>query len=311
MGGGVMRAAAKVTGAGIVSGGGLRGVSLPVEHQVFSAPRKSYAPISSVVQSCEGSSVTESVQRPSWELDDWEFAGVEEDLSVESGELLPRVVFGRAPTKEEAEVATLELKDALEKVYFGSPDSAEVDGISVLSHAGHSGSREVASRSVPKPALQAFKFLSSTSEVQNVVASIVSDQNVWGAVFQNKAFVEYLDSQRGSIVTSNEESDVDRSVVDDGNQYKGDFKCSETSPDSQQSTESGSFFTGFIDSVKISVIDLANSVSDFFQNIFGDGETEKKSADAGDPEVVDMTTVGSCIIGLAVMVITVVVLKRV
>ncbi|CAM8983052.1 unnamed protein product [Rhodiola kirilowii] len=311
MGGGVMRAAAKVTGAGIVAGGGLRGVSLPVEHQVFSASRKSHAPIKSVVQSCEGSSVTESVQRPSWELDEWEFAGVEEDLSVESGELLPRVVFGGAPTKEEAQVATLELKDALKKVYFGSPDSAEVDGISVLSHAGHSGSREVASRSEPKPALQAFKFLNSSPEVQNVVASIVSDQNVWGAVFQNKAFVEYLDSQRGSIVTSKEELDVDRSVVDDGNQFKGDFKCSETSPDSQQITESGSFFTGFIDSVKISVIDLANSVSDFFQNIFGDGETEKKSADAGDPEVVDMTTVGSCIMGLAVMVITVVVLKRV
>ncbi|KAL9668441.1 hypothetical protein QQ045_002823 [Rhodiola kirilowii] len=118
MGGGVMRAAAKVTGAGIVAGGGLRGVSFPVEHQVFSASRKSHAPIKSVVQSCEGSSVTESVQRPSWELDEWEFAGVEEDLSVESGQLLPRGVFGGAPTKEEAQVATLELKDALEKYFF-------------------------------------------------------------------------------------------------------------------------------------------------------------------------------------------------
>uniref|UniRef100_A0A7N0SW29 Uncharacterized protein n=1 Tax=Kalanchoe fedtschenkoi TaxID=63787 RepID=A0A7N0SW29_KALFE len=310
MGGGVMRAAAKVAGVGVVAGGGLRGISVPAEQQVFSASRKSYAPISSAVLSADGSSVAESYQRPSWELEEWEFAGVEEDSSV--GELLPRVVFGGAPTKEEAEVATLELKDAIEKVYLGSSDSAVVDGMSLLSHCGHSVSSVTgghASRSVAKPALQAFKFLSSSPEAQKVVVSVVSDQNVWGAVFKNEAFVEYLESQKGSIAISNEEPEDDQSVVDSGHPSNGDVKCSENS-ESQQTTDNGSFFTGFIDSVKISVIDLANSVSGFFQNIFRGGESEKKSSDAGDP-VMDMTTVGSYIMGLAVMVITVVVLKRV
>lgn len=119
-GGAAMRAAAsKVAGigAGAVHGG-LRGATAvpPVEQSVR---RPSMVPVSAILTSSKATSTTADVatiQRPAWEIDDWEFAGPGEDeLVMTGGEPLPRVVFTGVPSFQEAKEATVELKDALDK----------------------------------------------------------------------------------------------------------------------------------------------------------------------------------------------------
>uniref|UniRef100_A0A7N0RDX7 Uncharacterized protein n=1 Tax=Kalanchoe fedtschenkoi TaxID=63787 RepID=A0A7N0RDX7_KALFE len=74
------------------------------EHQTFTAARR---PSSAIDPSSEGGSAL--VEKASWEVDDWEFVGVEDGLS-----LLPRVVFGGALIFDEVKEATLELTTATE-----------------------------------------------------------------------------------------------------------------------------------------------------------------------------------------------------
>ncbi|GMP65578.1 hypothetical protein CsSME_00026310 [Camellia sinensis var. sinensis] len=124
-GGGAMKAAAKVAGITVVNGG-LRGVPSvsPVEHQA--ATHRASRPVSSIVASTEevnrsvltaaqNNPIDAASQRPCWELDDWEFADGVAETIVNSGEPMPRLVFGGVPTLEEAKEATSELKEALDK----------------------------------------------------------------------------------------------------------------------------------------------------------------------------------------------------
>lgn len=113
-GGGAMRAAAKVAGIGAFSGG-FRASGL-AENPVNLAARNAVRPVSSGLSSTSSLTVEDTVQRPAWEIDDWEFAGSEDEFVVDrnvSGN--PRLVFGPVPTIEEAKEATFELKDALDQ----------------------------------------------------------------------------------------------------------------------------------------------------------------------------------------------------
>lgn len=117
-GGGVIRTVGKVAGIGAAASRGLRGNQpAPVaEHSARSVSRKVASIVSSNNGAVSAGDVSPvSVQRPAWEIDDWEFAGEEGDPVMSSGEPMPRVVFGAAPSFEEARAATDELKDALEK----------------------------------------------------------------------------------------------------------------------------------------------------------------------------------------------------
>ena len=126
-----MRAASKVAGgigAGVIHGG-LRGTAAvpPVEQSV----RKSSVPVSAIMTSLSSASTTAKatvhaadvagVHRPVWDMDDWEFAGDEDELVMAAGEPLPRVVFAGVPSFNEAKEATVELKDALDK-YASNPN---------------------------------------------------------------------------------------------------------------------------------------------------------------------------------------------
>lgn len=121
MGGGeFVRAAAKIAGAGAVNAGVrgastapqfgqlLRGVSRPAS--VFVASSSPVPP----AKAAAGSEV-EAVQKPAWEIDDWEFANWEDGLAVEAAGPKPRIVFGAVPSFEEAKEATTDLKEALDK----------------------------------------------------------------------------------------------------------------------------------------------------------------------------------------------------
>uniref|UniRef100_A0A5B6YXP2 Uncharacterized protein n=1 Tax=Davidia involucrata TaxID=16924 RepID=A0A5B6YXP2_DAVIN len=235
-GGGAMRAAAKVAGIGVVSGG-LRGVPAvsPAEHPFSAAARKATRPVSVFASSTEdvnsnvliasqNNSIDATVQRPSWEINDWEFAGGEEDLFIESGEPMPRLVFGGLPTLQEAKDATSELKDVLEKVYLSSPKSTggggsfiaadQGSGLSLLPNSETKACVTSETPAVPKNALQAFRFLNESPAAQTVVASIASDPNVWHAVLQNEALVEFLQSHKTSASFSDMDPIVNESAAD-------------------------------------------------------------------------------------------------
>lgn len=119
-----MRAAAKVAGFGVLNGG-LRGI-VP-DHPVTTATRRIARPVTGFAASSSPASsdnvkvaaAAASIdQKPCWELDDWEFAGggEEDSFLASSGEAtLTRIVFGGAPSLEEAREATFELNSALEK----------------------------------------------------------------------------------------------------------------------------------------------------------------------------------------------------
>ncbi|MFX6572752.1 hypothetical protein ABTG52_07140, partial [Acinetobacter baumannii] len=125
-----MRAAAKAAGITVVNGG----------RRVFSAenyPISSSASRVAAASSSSGGVAAEDlklvasqshngVERAFADLDDWIFAGEEEE--EESADLMPRVVFS-APTVQEAKEATSDLADALEKTYLTSPNSVGVVGV--------------------------------------------------------------------------------------------------------------------------------------------------------------------------------------
>lgn len=114
----MIRTVGKVAGIGAAASRGIRGVHpAPLAEQPARGVSRNVASIvsSKSVSASTGDVSPVSVQRPAWEIDDWEFAGGDGDLVMSSGELMPRVVFGAAPSIEEARAATDELKDALEK----------------------------------------------------------------------------------------------------------------------------------------------------------------------------------------------------
>ncbi|XP_057465565.1 uncharacterized protein LOC130755208 [Actinidia eriantha] len=329
-GGGAMRAAAKVAGFGVVNGG-RRGFS--AENPVATAAaRTATRPASAAISTSDETRsgvfavvsqndvVDAGVQRPCWELDDWEFAGADEEMIVQPREPMPRLVFGGAPTLQEAKDATSELKDALGKVYLSSPNSTgcgdsymsdNESTLSLLSETKACVTSETTVASVPKNALQAFRLLHESSTAQNVVASIASDPNVWHALLKNEGLVEYLQSQK-SIAPSDLDPVVKESAAKTAFLDHLSQENVAGSHDSEQSADSGNGVRDFLQSIKATVVDMVTSLSDYFQSIFGGPSAGKASADtdgSAGATFVDKA-VGASFMGLVVMVIMVVVLKR-
>ncbi|XP_010267849.1 PREDICTED: uncharacterized protein LOC104604963 [Nelumbo nucifera] len=335
MGGGVMRAAAKVANFGI--NGGLRGVpAAPLgEQSVATVSRKTPRPSPAIVSSTateEGKFVgflssqdgkieaVGSVQRPSWEIDDWEFAGDDEELLLDSMNPMPRIVFGGVPTLEEAKEATSDLKDALEKVYFSSSNASGcIDPVAVVQESTKNSefpetkvcvtSETTVSRpSAPIHALQAFKLLKESAEAQSVVASLVSDKNVWDAVMKNEEVVEFLQSQHTSADRLGMDVNVNKSFAD------GKFNGEESSEsiydevDEDHRENRGDGFMGWINNVKLTVMKMVSSVSEFFHHILG-GDISVDGNGNGTTATVERT-ITSSFMALAVLAIMVVVLKR-
>lgn len=110
-GGAAMRAAGKL--AGVVNSsfrGGIPAVPLP-EHLSTKA-----RPIAGALSDAPidiSSSCSSTVNKSCLESDDWEFA--EGEVMSDVDEPVARVVFGGAPTLQEAKDATLELRTALDQ----------------------------------------------------------------------------------------------------------------------------------------------------------------------------------------------------
>ncbi|XP_059283750.1 uncharacterized protein LOC132037269 isoform X2 [Lycium ferocissimum] len=310
-GGGAFRAAAKVAGI-TAANSGFRSVT--AEHPFRNVVRPvSIAAISSedvksgVVTAAHGD--VSPVERIVTEFDDWEMAGGEEEMM--SGEPLPRVVFGGAPSLKEATEATSDLKDALQKVYLSEP--ANEYGGSCLSGSSLSPFSKACAgsgvtKSVPKHAMHAFRFLNETPAAQSVVASIACDPKVWNAVLQNPALQEFLESQKTSASFPDSwEQKIDESVADTDS-FSQSSPRSVNSKSEAEESKSGNSFTGFWQNIKQTVVDMMNSLSDYFNNLFG-GNKIFVNAD-GSAKFGTVETMGASFMALAVMVMMVVVSKR-
>ncbi|PRQ31572.1 hypothetical protein RchiOBHm_Chr5g0036951 [Rosa chinensis] len=214
---------------------------------------------------------------------------------------MPRVVFGAAPSFQEAKEATDELKDALDKAYLSSPTITElgeltaadkVSGLSQLSNP-EAESLLITRTSVPQHAYQAFELLSRSTEAQNVVASIASDPNIWNAMMENSAVKQFMESQQ-NINYARYESASDSEVFNPVSEIVEEH-------DSSQSFDLERLFNGFVDKVKLTVNTIVSNLSTYIQNIF-----EPPADDNGPTK----TLIASGFMGLAVMVVMVVLLKR-
>ncbi|XP_073008521.1 uncharacterized protein [Typha latifolia] len=249
----------------------------------------------------EATVVPPASQCPSWEVDDWEFAGWEEEEegSFDLMTSAPRLVFGPVPTLEEAKEATSDLKDALDKVYFSEPVD-EVPG----KHGEGQNTLESASviSVMPRHVVQAFSLLQGSSEAQNVVASLASDKNVWDAVMQNEKVIEFYRNHQSNAVLI---ESVSESALSEGS--------AENSDDPSADTFRSSSFKNFVDNIQKKVMEMVGNLSSFLQDFFGtSGEahsTNSKSDSSTSNSYVDVA-LGTSFIGLAIAVIMVVLVKR-
>ncbi|EOY12672.1 Uncharacterized protein TCM_031178 [Theobroma cacao] len=354
MGGGVIRAAAKVAGLGVVNTGLRAGFQVSPSSTEHSVMRVASRPVSSAMAVSSGgvSSVADAAasvnQKVGWEtFDDWEFAGgVEEEVAMVGstasggGEPMARVLFGGVPSHEEAKEATADLKDALDKVYLSSPnsaDTAQACPLTLLSYPEETKdcvACNVKATSVPKPAIQAFKLFNESPQVQtsrrvsfldscalgnvrcvfaiiscppvgflhivSVVTSLAADQNVWNAVLNNSAYMEFVQSQK-----TNDE------LEDHGSPRSSESSVKlEEYVDASHPKDSGNQFSNFLLKVKTTVIELVNKATDFLQSLFTLPSAENAEGNAGSTFSSFDKTIGASLMGLAVMVIMVVLVKR-
>lgn len=306
-GGAAVRAATKVAGIGVLNGG-IRGVTAmpPAEQSVRNASR----PVSAILSasSSEGvkaGSVDASAAHVPAVWDDWDFA--EEELVMASEEPKPRIVFGSVPSLQEAKEATTELKDALEKVYLSPPNSTgfddpfAADHVSGLSNPESCLLFEATPTPVTKSVHQAFKLLSGSPEVQTVVASIASDPKVWDALLENPVLKDFMQSQqRNAAIPEIEE-------IQEVEQIREIEELSESSQTGKSKNVS------MLESIKLRVVEMVSNASNYLQNIFGFSKAEEiSSEDNGSTGATTVEkTLGASLMGLAVMVVMVVVLKRI
>ncbi|KAH9626783.1 hypothetical protein KSS87_001942 [Heliosperma pusillum] len=312
-GGAAMRAAARLTTTPPFSGV-FRGGSAAENTVAVAARKAAMRPVSATV--CDGGQLQSSVQRPAWELDEWEFAHVEDEqhevfvrdkngggVGLDMAKVLPRVVFGPVPTIEETKEATSELKDALEKVYFSSPRSSG-SGES-LSSLHETKACIIQESSAPNGAIQAFMLLKENPAAQNVVASIASDPNVWVAVMQNPAFAEFLETEKK--YTESESQDSQKSFVDSESETQTPTKSSLDTDNAEKAVKPDGFM-GFIEDVKVTVVDMVSNLTSFVERLFSFPDAEKKEGISFDsPKSI---FAGGTFMALAMMVIMVVLMKR-
>ncbi|XP_040250273.1 uncharacterized protein [Aegilops tauschii subsp. strangulata] len=241
-------------------------------------------------------------QWASWEVDDWEFAdwrsesASEADVAVVGG---PRLVFA-PPSREEAEEATAELREAIDRVYFKeTPVEVVKEHDQELSKLG----ADALIPAMPGHVVQAFTLLKSSPEAQSVVASLASDKNVWDAVLKNERVMEFYKSHQQTLVNTFPEG------TDSTDSVESPEKFEEASPEYALPTASP--LSDFVDNAKKTMMEMVDNITNFFQDLFhnpaeaeaGPGSSSKK------PSFAEMAAGGS-FMALAMAVILVVLFKR-
>lgn len=253
--------------------------------------------------------------------DYWEFAGGVEEELYGTNYPPPRVVFGPVPTLEEAKEATSDLKEAIEKVYFSSettalqespvaqtdlkfqPDSFG-NSSTMMSATGRSSCLSSGSRHV----IQAFSLLKESSEAQNIVASLASDQNVWDAVLKNEKVVEFCRSHQTDLFSKGGSANSDAESVAD-NEVEKILDCFMEKTEENRS-ENG--FMHFVNVVKQKVSELVSSLSELINSIFSSPAAKASAADGSSSWNQNETAAvaGGSFLALALAAILVILVKR-
>ncbi|KAF3617021.1 putative transcription factor-like [Capsicum annuum] len=180
------------------------------------------------------------------EFDDWEMAGEEVEMMVSVGEPLPRVVFGGAPSLQEATEATSDLKHALKKVYLSGLANKD-DGSCV---SGSSSSPYSKACVISETIVTKYRFIDvdicreDISELSPIL-----------------------------ICTSFPDSDhkIDESVAN-ADSFSQSSRRSASSKSEAEESKFGNSFTEFLQdvtqTVTQTVVDMMNNLSDFFNNLF-------------------------------------------
>ncbi|KAH7672183.1 hypothetical protein IHE45_09G037800 [Dioscorea alata] len=335
MGGGAIRTAAKVAAIkGYRSTATARGSSrsAPVASWPNATGAGQSTPLLSVEHGHDDAPVASSIQRPSWELDEWEFAGGNEEELLDLLHPAPRLVFGPVPTLEEAKDATSDLKDAIEKVYFAPTAEVAMKDMQETSP----GLTAAILPSVPKHVAQAFSLLQGSPEAQEVVASIASDKNVWDAVMKNQKVLDFYKTHQ-TVIPCETIVDSANSVVDEINtcrhaneQSENPEKLKQETPESfvlnpeklKQETPESSVYRDVVNAVKENVIDpvkekvseMVANISNFFEGLIGStmdnqSSTVSKSSRSTGESYVDVA-IGGAFMALGIATILVILFKR-
>ncbi|KAG4122854.1 hypothetical protein ERO13_D11G294233v2 [Gossypium hirsutum] len=261
-----MRAVGKVVGVGIdnANARGAQSTSRSAEHSIIrvAAPPSASSPIavSSVGVPSVRLTTASANQKASLEhVDDWELSGgiVEHEVALEGssdasgqGEPIAGVLFGGVPSLEEAKEAIADLKDALDMVYLSPPPYGDTARDSAVSLVSNPEETSKGCASAPKPAIQAFKLLSESADVQSVVSSIVADPNVRNAVLNNSAYMDFIQYQ-AHCFCEDDEFEVEESTEGSESPVKLEEYYEEDSKDPS---------SGYLHKIKTSVVELASEM---------------------------------------------------
>ncbi|XP_066352281.1 uncharacterized protein [Miscanthus floridulus] len=311
MEGGLMRTAAKVG----IAGGAAAAAAAKGGRFRHAAPAFATAPAAAGSEaaplvSASGGEVPPAAAQwaASWELDDWEFADWRDDAAAAvvaereatAAAAKPRLVFA-PPSREEAEEATTELRDAIERAYF---NESPMEVVKEQDKEFNKQATDAIIPSMPGHVVQAFTLLKSSPEAQSVVASLASDRNVWDAVLKNKKVMEFYKNHQTTLVeTFPEEAATVESP--------GKFEDATSENASNSELPTGSPFSDFVDNAKKRVMDVVYNITDFFKDLFdsakaqdGTGPSAEKGLSATE------MAVGGSFMALAIGVILVVLFKR-
>ncbi|PKA63691.1 hypothetical protein AXF42_Ash016975 [Apostasia shenzhenica] len=291
-GGGVIRSAAKAAAYGafrspLVDEAGRRAARQQVAAFQSAAPAADSGLIFSADKEQTNSPGIVAVSHwPEWEFDDWEVTGGS-DGDLGSKDVAPRQVFGPIPSLEEAKSATADLKNAIEKVYFEPSLNVKSQKGSQSSTFGETS----AVSAVPKHVSQMFSLLQGSPEAQDVVASLACDKKVWDAVMKNEKVMEFCRNPP-QVLAFQTDTDAAESIAGNESPHRDVKEFSKASR-----------FTGFVEKIKVSVLEIVSNITDYIQDLFRLSPKDSSSSSA------DMTAIGG-FLALAVAAILVIVLKR-
>ncbi|RZS25926.1 hypothetical protein BHM03_00059205 [Ensete ventricosum] len=241
-----------------------------------------------------------AVQRPALEIHDREikdqdcdgWAGYEQGITLDPVQPAPRLVFGPVPTLEEAKEATSDLMDALVEVY---PPNHNVPAIEVAHRSAHHEASSVIPH-MPRHVVETFSLLQRSPEVQTVVASIASDEDVWDAVMKNDKVVEFYRTHL-SVVHPEPNVTEEVPVAEDDHGSSG------------AEASKSSAIADFLHNVKNKVVDMVSNIPSLLQDLL------EKSSGTSNPKTPDEPfahfPTGASLMSLGIVVIMVVLLRRI
>ncbi|KAJ0966064.1 hypothetical protein J5N97_027202 [Dioscorea zingiberensis] len=263
--------------------------------------RAPWTPAVTVAAGDHSLSSEEGMQRASLEKEDWVFAEEEVESVCEVAlNPTPRVVFEAAPSLEEAKDATLDLKDAFERMYECKEEQPQDENCILPSVLMPSPENRAVS-AMPKRVFDAFTLLQQSPEAQIVVASLASDPNIWNALLKNDRLMNFYESRQ---IDFSPISTVE-SIAENEEIY------SEASSVTLFLNKASSVtlkdrLRKMVEYVKMEISNISIKISDFFQDLKGTFTTE------GSNEESDAKTlIGSSFMAIVIAVIFLILFKRI